>query len=100
MVSVTTSSATFHNVTATASTSAGGPTSSTFRPTNTSTSFVGSLSQPEPIPRVGIGLVEHTPLGGNVPLAIKEKIWQGAYIDLSLLLQDSTAAVLARSDNN
>ena len=61
-------------------------------------SFVGSLSQPEPIPRVGIGLDEYTTLGGNVPLAIKEKIWQGAYIDLSLLLQDSTAAVLARSD--
>ena len=60
--------------------------------------IVGSLSQPEPIPRVGIGLDEYTTLGGNVPLAIKEKIWQGAYIDLSLLLQDSTAAVLARSD--
>ena len=58
-------------------------------------SVVGSPSQPEPIPRVGIGLDEYTTLGGNVPLAIKEKIWQGAYIDLSLLLQDSAAAVLA-----
>ena len=41
---------------------------------------------------------EYTPLGGNVPLAVKEKIWQGAYIDLLLLLQDRAAAVLARSD--
>ena len=41
IVSVTSSSATFHNITAT---STGGPTSSTFRPSNTSTSFVGSLS--------------------------------------------------------
>ena len=55
-------------------------------------SFVGSLSQPEPIPRVGIGLDEYTTLGGNVPLAIKEKIWQGAYIDLSLLLQQYKTA--------
>ena len=59
---------------------------------------VGSLSQPEPIPRVGIGLDEYTTFSGNVPLAIKEKIWQGAYIDLLLLLQDRAAAVLARSD--
>ena len=48
-------------------------------------------ARPQLIPRVD----NYVPLGGHVPLALKDKIWQGAYIDLSLLLQDSAAAVLA-----
>ena len=56
----------------------------------------GAFNQPELVPQVGVNL----PLGLHVPMAIKEKIWEGSYIDLALLYNEPANTVLNRSDQN
>ena len=55
-----------------------------------------TCTQPEVVSQVGIDI----PLGIYVPQAMKEKIWEGAYIDLSSLYTDTASTVLARADSN
>ena len=45
-------------------------------------SFAAMPAPPELIPQVE----QFTPLGMNVPMSLKEKIWNGTYVDLSQLL--------------
>ena len=52
-------------------------------------------TRPVPIPQ--LGLTKFTPLGFHVPQAIKEKIWEGTFVDFSLLYKDTSNAVMART---
>ena len=54
---------------------------------------LGQVCRPPVLPQVDVG----TPLGFQVSMALKEKIWQGMYIDMSLLLNDSSASVFAKA---
>ena len=40
------------------------------------------------------------PLGSLLPMSIKEKIWQGMYVDFSLLFQENAATIMAMRDKN
>ena len=51
-------------------------------------------TRPVPIPQ--LGLTKFTPLGFHVPQAIKDKIWEGTFVDFSLLYKDTANAVMAR----
>ena len=51
-----------------------------------------AFSQPEVLPQV------NSQLGFHVPQNIKEKIWAGLYIDLSILLHDHARAILSREE--
>ena len=53
----------------------------------------GVSTQPLPIPRLGSDSL----WCGHVSQSLKEKIWKSEYIDISLLIKDSAAAALARS---
>ncbi len=54
---------------------------------------LGLNMRPEPVPQMGM----NTPLGFHVPQASKEKIWEGSYVDLSLLYKDTANAVCSRA---
>ena len=52
-------------------------------------------TRPVPIPQ--LGLTKFTPLGFHVPQAIKDKIWEGTFVDFSLLYKDNANGVMARA---
>lgn len=55
-----------------------------------------SNTRPEPVTQIGI----NTPLGFHVPQNLKEKIWEGAYVDFALLYKDTANAVVARAPDH
>ena len=58
-----------------------------------SSAGLGSLNQPAPIPRADSELL----LGGHISQSMKEKIWNSAYIDMSILFIESPSSVLAKA---
>ena len=54
---------------------------------------LGLSIRPVLVPQIGM----NTPLGFHVPQALKEKVWEGAYVDFVLLHKETANAVVARA---